>query len=64
MNNDGLCPFLGKDKLCKVQKKREGFYLTHVTGFLEEVQYDSNKLLTLKLACPEAVDFVSPQMIL
>ena len=37
MNNDGLCPFLGKDKLCKVQKNMdEGFYLTHATDFLEE----------------------------
>lgn len=56
MNNDGLCPFLGKDKLCKVQKKYgEGFLSDTCKRFpRREVQYDSNKLLTLKLACPEA----------
>ena len=56
MDKSGYCPFLGKDKLCGLQKKYGESYLSETCNRFprREIDFASNKFTTLKLACPEA----------
>ena len=56
MKKNGYCPFLSKDKLCGIQKKYGENYLSQTCNRFprREIDFITNKFVTLKLACPEA----------
>ena len=56
MKKNGFCPFLGKDKLCGLQKKYGEDYLSDTCNRFprREINFISKKFTTLKMACPEA----------